>query len=117
MNIQLLEIDWNTALTITILGYGVVLLALAFLYGVYSLIPGIINHVNRRKLRRRGRHECAQKHSLDITGQEAAALAVALYFHLNELHEEESGKMTIRKISRRYSPWSSKIYVMNNYKR
>lgn len=113
----LTEINWNQSLSITVIGYSVVLLALTFLFGVYMLIPLIIDAVNKYKLRRQGRHECAQKNSLDITGEESAAIAAALYYFLNEQHDIESGKITIKKISRRYTPWSSKIYSMNNLNR
>ena len=116
MNI-LLDMDWSFGWSITILGYSVVLLALAFLFGVYLLIPKIIDAVNKYQLKRQGHHECARKNSLDITGEETAAIAMALYYFLNEQHDIESGKITIKKISRRYSPWSSKIYSMNTFKK
>lgn len=107
--------DWNLGISLTLIGYSVVLLSLAFLFGVYMLIPKIIDQINRKKLKEQGRHECAEKDSLDISGEESAAISMALYYFLNELHDIESGKITIKKISKRYSPWSSKIYVMNSY--
>jgi len=116
-NLINLSIDWNLGISLTILGYTVVLLALSFLFGVYMLIPKLIDFANRHKLRKQGRHECAKKDSLDITGETSAAISLALYYYLNELHDIESGKITIKKISRRYSPWSSKIYSMNSYKK
>lgn len=112
-----LSIDWNLGLSLTIIGYSVVLLSLAFLFGVYMLIPKIINGVNRKKLKKQGRHECAEKISLGLSGEETAAISIALYYYLNELHDIESGKITIKKISKRYTPWSSKIYAMNSYKK
>jgi len=111
----ILSIDWNLGLSLTLIGYSVVLLSLSFLFGVYILIPKIIDQVNRRKLKEQGRLECAEKDSLDLSGEESAAISMALYYYLNELHDIESGKITIKKISRRYSPWSSKIYAMNSY--
>ncbi len=113
----LLSINWDIGISVTLIGYSVVLLALAFLFGIYLLIPQIINQINKQKLRRAGRHDCAKKNSLDITGEETAAIALALYYFLNEQHDIESGKITIKKISRRYTPWSSKIYSMNTYRR
>ena len=118
MNILTITLtDWYLGISISILGYLVVMLALSFLYGIYSLIPKLIDRYNRYQLKRKGRHECAEKDSLDITGEEAAAIASALYHYFNELHDVESGKITIKKISKRYSPWSSKIYEtsMNNF--
>jgi len=44
------------------------------------------------------------------TEEEVAAMAVAVFMHHSETHDKESAKLTIQKISKRYSPWSSKIY-------
>ncbi|MBN2746309.1 MAG: OadG family protein [Bacteroidales bacterium] len=101
---------WDLGLSITLIGYTTVLFALSLLWGFYTLIPKIIDAVNKYELRRQGRQECAQKDSLDITGETAAAIAMALHFYFGELHETESGKITIKRVSKNYSPWSSKIY-------
>lgn len=42
-----------------------------------------------------------------------AAICMALLMHINDTHDDESGIITINKIERRYSPWSSKIYNIN----
>lgn len=43
------------------------------------------------------------------------AIAMALHFFYDEVHDNESNVITIKRIERRYSPWSSKIYgVINN---
>jgi ABC-type cobalt transport system substrate-binding protein len=47
---------------------------------------------------------------LTITGEVSAAISAALHLYFNELHDDEKTVLTIKKISRRYSPWSSKIY-------
>jgi len=49
-----------------------------------------------------------------MTGEENAAIAAALYLFFSELHDEEKYVMTIRKVSKTYSPWSSKIYGIWN---
>jgi len=46
----------------------------------------------------------------------AAFLALHLYLTLN-VHDLESNVITIERIQRRYSPWSSKIYSINNFQR
>ncbi|MDE6206508.1 MAG: OadG family protein [Muribaculaceae bacterium] len=43
------------------------------------------------------------------SGEEIAAIAMALYEHFNA-HDTESTVLTINKVKRAYSPWSSKIY-------
>ncbi len=40
-----------------------------------------------------------------------AAIALAL-FEANRAHDEESGKVTIRRIDRRFSPWALKTLTL-----
>lgn len=112
MNNILLNI-WDLGLSITLIGYSTVLIALSVLYGIYTLIPKVLDAITRYKLHRQGKHECAEKDSFEITGEITAAIAAALHHYFNELHEVESGKITIKKVSKTYSPWSSKIYNVN----
>jgi hypothetical protein len=46
----------------------------------------------------------------DPTGELGAAVALALFLYQNQLHDHENTLLTINKVSRAYSPWSSKIY-------
>ena len=46
----------------------------------------------------------------------AAFLALHLYLTQN-VHDLESNVITIERIQKRYSPWSSKIYSINNFQR
>jgi hypothetical protein len=39
-----------------------------------------------------------------------AAIGLALHLYVTELHDFEKTILTIRKVMRPYSPWSSKIY-------
>jgi hypothetical protein len=43
-----------------------------------------------------------------------AAISVAIHLYFNEVHDVESNVITIKRIERRYSPWSSKIFGLNN---
>jgi len=49
-----------------------------------------------------------------IPADVSAAIGLALYFY-NELHDEESNVLTIERISKNYSPWSSKIYSIRGF--
>jgi len=44
-----------------------------------------------------------------------AAISMAIYLFLDEIHDQESGKITIKKVSKRYSPWSAHAAKMNSY--
>jgi len=50
-----------------------------------------------------------------IHGEELAAIALALYQYQNDLHDIESNVITINKVARAYSPWSSKIYGLRQF--
>ena len=45
-----------------------------------------------------------------LSGEVNAAIVMALYLYSNELHDQEDPIITMTKVSRTYSPWSSKIY-------
>ncbi|MBN1250777.1 MAG: OadG family protein [Bacteroidales bacterium] len=97
---------------IALVGYVIVFLALLLLYFVFYNIPKIINFQVRARLRKKGKTECADADDLNIPGTVNAAIAMAIHLYLNELHDEEETVMTIKKVSKTYSPWSSKIYGM-----
>lgn len=120
MNILSIELDFGGAieegLTIAIVGYVTVFLALAVLYFAFTYIAKIIKLQIRQKLLRKGVKvdECCKE--IDIPGDVVAAISTAMYMTLM-LHDEESKILTIKKVSRTYSPWSSKIYGMRNFKK
>ena len=47
-----------------------------------------------------------------IGDEEAAAIALAIHMYKIEIHDMESLTITLKKVSRIYSPWSSKIYTL-----
>ena len=114
-----MNINWSTVingLLISGVGYLVVLLALSLLYFVFRYLPNLLHARIRSRLRRQGKH-IREDEQLTMVGDESAAVAAALYLYFNEVHDEEDTIMTIKKISKRYSPWSSKIFgVMNKVK-
>jgi len=117
---NLLEITFDlSAITsfsifISVVGYVTVFLALVILFYVFDSIPKLINIQVRQKLRKQGKIADTDK-ELQMVGEVNAAISTALYLYFEEQHDEESRKMTVRKIQRSYSPWSSKIYNMNDY--
>jgi hypothetical protein len=48
----------------------------------------------------------------DVSDEEAAAIALAIHMYKIEIHDMESLTITLKKVSRIYSPWSSKIYTL-----
>lgn len=108
------------AIIITVVGYVVVFVALAALVFVIGRISVIQNFYIRFKLRmkRTEKGVTEEEPVFSISADENAAICTALYLYFTELHDEEKYVMTVKKVSRTYSPWSSKIYgVMNLSKR
>jgi Na+-transporting methylmalonyl-CoA/oxaloacetate decarboxylase gamma subunit len=101
---------------VAIVGQVAVFIVLAMLYYVYRTIPQLINFSIRRKLKKEGRLVDESK-DLHVESDVNAAISLALYMYLNEIHDEESDIITIRRANKSYTPWSSKIYSTNPYHR
>lgn len=108
-------------LTVAIVGFCIVFTALTCLVIVFSNTPKLINmKFNKEKLKRKKNKEHAEVTKDDdyVEGNVTAAISLALHMYFNELHDEESNVVTIKKVKKSYSPWSSKIYsVQNNWPR
>ncbi len=100
--------------TVALVGYCIVFAALVLLIWIFISVPKIINMQIRSELRRRGKHVADTEDELHIKGDVSAAISMALHLYLSEMHDEESKVITISRIQRRYSPWSSKIYNVYN---
>jgi hypothetical protein len=104
-------------LVIAVAGYCIVLLALAVMALFFSRLHHWQDVLARRRMAAKATAGPEEKPRVVMSGEENAAIAAALYLFFSELHDEEKYVMTIRKVSRTYSPWSSKIYgVMNKMK-
>lgn len=55
----------------------------------------------------------AKRKTLTALEQSAIAMTLQLYFDDN-VHDYESGKLTINTVDRRFSPWNMKIFGLNN---
>ncbi len=103
-------------LIISLLGYSIVFGALVILYFAVSGLSKMLTIKARSKLRKEGRHEIADLPSIDITGEETAAISMALYL-FNELHDLESNIITIKRVSRGHSQWGSKSDNISKFQR
>jgi Na+-transporting methylmalonyl-CoA/oxaloacetate decarboxylase gamma subunit len=98
----------------TVIGYVVVFIALLFLYIIFFNITKILNLNVKRLLRKEGKAD-EIKEDESISGEVNAAIAMALHLYYAEIHDDEKTVLTINKVSRTYSPWSSKIYGLRQY--
>lgn len=109
---------YGQGVTIAIIGYIIVFFALVLSFVLFSNLPKLIYYKTRREHRRQRRRERKEKISDDeihLSADVTAAIATALYLHYNELHDPESNIITIERVRKRYSPWSSKIYGLRKW--
>jgi Na+-transporting methylmalonyl-CoA/oxaloacetate decarboxylase gamma subunit len=102
--------------TVVVVGIGIVFLSLLIVYWFFRyILTFILNFRLKSFARKKGIDPAEVQTAKTIqSGEVNAAIAMALYSYFNEMHDVESGVVTIRRVSRHYSPWSSKLYNMKN---
>ena len=90
---------------------GVVFLALVAIFLVFKVFGKImIGQTNRTEAKHKGEPAPVATKDTSYSGEEVAAIAMALRLYSEDLHVKESTVITINHVSRMYSPWSSKIH-------
>jgi len=106
---------WESdGILISVVGYIIVFLALLLLAVIISYFQKALQLRQRKKLKAAG-HRAADTDDLSISGEVSAAISTALYLHFQEKHDLENTVLTIKRIQRAYSPWSSKLYGLREY--
>ncbi len=98
--------------TIAFVGMAIVFVALIVLYLFLKAIPKIIEWQIKARVEDKEMLKGQTVEELQLPSGVDAAISAALYLYFNEIHDEENAIMTIKKVSKTYSPWSSKIYSM-----
>ncbi len=119
----LLATNWSHVWMVTLVGFTLVVLLLVVLIYVLKLFGFIMRP--RVKVEKPsevpaavGSPRTETSESITLTGEATAAIAMALNLYYNGIHDDEGPKqVTIKKVERRYSPWNSKLYGMNNLHR
>lgn len=114
MNAILLSISEHGGWTVALVGYSIVFIALVCLILIFTQLPKLLNLKLRFELKRKGKVVSDKPEDYIVEGDVNAAIAMALHMYFNEMHDDESNVITINRIQRRYSPWSSKIYNIYN---
>lgn len=98
----------------TMIAMFVVFSALAILFIIYKNMGRFFIHRGTRSQDSVVEPKAVSKPAAEeeMSGEVNAAIAMALYLYQNELHDYENTVLTIQKVSRNYSPWSSKIYTL-----
>lgn len=99
-------------LTVSVVGFSIVFFSLALLVVVFLRLPKLINIKFKKVKKKKHQQEEPDADDYAIEGNATAAISLALHLYFNELHDEESNIVTIKKVRKAYSPWSSKIYTV-----
>jgi len=105
---------WSDMLLNSAVGIIVVFIALIILVLLFDLLQIVIMRGTKKRMVKAGKKE---EEIIDIAANDIAAISMALHLYLSDIHDEESNIITIKQIERRYSPWNSKIYGLNNLNR
>lgn len=101
---------------LTVMAMCIVFSALLLLCICFYIISAIGARVSKsNKMRSHGitSAEATPTHKEHDSGEVIAAIGMALHDHL-DAHDRENTVLTITKVSRPYSPWSSKIHGMRH---
>jgi len=110
--------SWELMLINTLIGVSVVFGVLALLVVIFLGLQALNVRAARKKVAKAtGKKEEEIINIEEVSANEIAAISMALHLFMNDLHDNESNIITIKKIERRYSPWSSKIYGLTNINR
>jgi len=95
----------------TVIGVSIVFLSLMLLYLTFKNIAKLysIDYKKRFARKKVQSGELVEVVS-EPTGELGAAIGMALFLYKNEMHDHENTFLTIKKVTKTYSPWSSKIY-------
>ena len=89
----------------------IVFVVMIALYFIFKLLSNLHMLDTRNKFnKKKGIEKATDNTAESISGEVNAAIVMTLYLYQNELHDIENTVLTIKKVSRTYSPWSSKIY-------
>ncbi|NTV98764.1 MAG: hypothetical protein HGA70_06350 [Chlorobiaceae bacterium] len=113
---QILPVDFSAItkeqMIFAVFGYLTVICSLFLLFILFSVIPALRQRKQRKRFRMEGLPESA---AAMVPGEVSAAIALAVSLYLEELHDQETSILTIKKAGKSYSPWNSKIYNVINF--
>lgn len=95
---------------------SVVFSALILLFVVLKFMARLLSK-DKKKSAKKEKVSVEEAEEGEISGEVNAAIAMSLYLYKEQMHDYEDTVLTINKVSRTYSPWSSKIYGLRKYPR
>jgi glutaconyl-CoA/methylmalonyl-CoA decarboxylase subunit delta len=112
---DLSKVDGN-AITIFLIGFGVVFTALITIYFIFSLLPKALS-IKFKKQKSQTEDKATIKPVKEIKADDEvyAAIAMALSLHFEDAHDDEPMVLSINLNDRLNSQWNSKIQNVNFY--
>jgi Na+-transporting methylmalonyl-CoA/oxaloacetate decarboxylase gamma subunit len=95
-------------IVMAITAMSVVFIALMLLFLIFKQIGKISINSERKKAKKAGLTPAVEETSGEVYA--AISAAIHLFYQQEEAHDLENTILTIDKVTRTYSPWSSKIY-------
>ena len=106
--------DW----VVTVGGFCIVITALVVLFLIFTGFSKLVNHDFKKGKKTTTSTTPSTSTAAGWKVDEDLAVVIGLALSLSkDVHDEESGLVTIKRVERRYSPWSSKIYGLNGLNR
>ncbi len=100
------------------LGVGMAIIAMTVVFSSLIILYLVFRQIGlrfqtepkKKTIFKDGKHGEIVETYDEPSGDVYAAIGLALHMYTSELHDFEEAVLTINKVSRSYSPWSSKIY-------
>lgn len=109
--IENFKMNDSLGIGMTITAMAVVFLGLLLLFLIFKQVGKAAIAASKRNAQKAGA-PVSGNDTEQISGEIFAAIATALYEMNDDNHDIENTVLTIRKVRRTYSPWSSKIYSL-----
>lgn len=103
----------SVGIGMSISAMSVVFVGLILLYISFKVVGRVaVNLSNRNTMKAKGINKKEAKELAEAPGEVYAAISMALHERQDEVHDIEETVLTITRVKRSYSPWSSKIYTL-----
>ncbi len=101
-------------------GIGMAIIAMTIVFSVLAIVFLFFNNISKLYFALQKKPAKKQEHDKvveiapkGIEAEVSAAIGMALYMYNSKQHDMESLKITIQKVAKLYSPWNSKLYMIN----
>ena len=106
----------SVGIGMSISAMSVVFFGLILLYVSFKVVGRVsVNFSKRNAMKAKGitdKQEAKEKKLGEAPGEIFAAIAMAMHEMQSDVHDVEDTVLTITRVKRSYSPWSSKIYTL-----